>query len=239
MRTKREPNLAEGLVFTHPEYVSSAKDAHAARCAHVVMPECQVPVRIKDPTGHGVYGTEMSTGPHQAQVRHNPSMAFTWFKVCTHGPEKDERGNVIPPHLRPYFEGNVKSFPTPQISDTGEVLDWEDHPRWVVMARLKKVSVDPTNMSGEGVRYHMERGALRAAQFGYPQFCQMSNCWNLATEWFPVARGFFCSILHAKLVKAHEEGVILPIRAMLQTEENWPLKPNATARNKRMQGVAV
>lgn len=227
------PHLVSDLALTWPRWESYSKITNASRTVVMVAAACQIPVAVKE---GNIMGTEYTTGPCQMAVRRNKNLEFSWFKTCDHGPERDQKGREIPVRLRPYLEGNIVVDRRPHITESGVVDGWDETPKWVVRARLQKVVVDKVNMSGEAMRYHLERGWLRGSAFGINDVCQMMDCWAKGS-FIPFARGVFCSVGHARLVVANERGIILPASAMFSVETDWPRQPNADTWAERLAPI--
>jgi hypothetical protein len=212
---------------TEPTYEGRAKDTHALRAVKIVKPECHVATQMMGKT-------EYTTGPCQVAAATDRAKQYNWWKKCTHGPQYDQEGKAIKEDLRPYYEGGIVVERKPVINQDGVIESWEETPTWKVHLRLTQVVVDPVAMSGQGLQYQLSRGAKLAKEFGYDNFCEFYNCWRRDTQKFK--NGTFCSEFHAKLVKANETGVILPMGGF---DSAWPRAVSSEKRREVLAGIEV
>lgn len=187
----------------------------------IVYPECRVPVGIQGKT-------EYTTGPCQQAVKQDPSLAVTWFKSCTHGPEMLADGSPIDEHMRPYYDVVIRIERTPVVEE-GVIKEWREVSKYDAEERLTGVVVHDVAMSGKALQFRAERGAKDPSEFGLDPFCEYRGCWRQDIKQF--SNGMFCSELHAKLVKARETGVML---AESGFDQGWP---NATSSAKRREQI--
>ncbi len=205
-----------------PIPLSHQKDAWAGRGIKVVQPSCAIQITY-DVGGKIVM--DQTTGPHQQAVLNNPSLEFTWFKSCEHGPDVDGDGEFIEPHLRPYYEGYEVIRSVPEVGPGGAIKAHREERTWIVNPRLVEATVDKAIMSRDGLKYKLARGAKRVEEFGYAPFCEMRGCW--IQDLWQYKNGKFCSDSHAQLVFAAENEIIVPLIG------NTRLDPEGRGRQKR------
>ena len=171
------------------------------RSVKIVKPACQVPVSVQG-------RTEYTTGPCQQAVKQDPVLEFCWFKTCTHGPEQDSEGNPIPPELRPYYSLDIRMERTPVVQE-GVIVEWKEKPLYDVTLRVDEAVKHPMVDSGNQLKRELERGAKLVSEFGIAPFCEHLGCYRQDIRKF--LNGMFCSENHARMVKARETGVLLPL----------------------------
>jgi len=193
----------------------------------MVAPSCQVPVVV-----HGK--TEWTTGPCQQQVKESPTLRYSWFKTCPHGPEFDEHGQAIPEERRPYYETDIYEKRTPVLGPRGEIKEWKQTEHYSARLRVVDVALAETIMSGRAVNYRLARGALPVSDFGLAPFCEAYGCMRQKTQQFK--NGRFCSALHAKFVKARETGTMVPVGGF---DTSWPMATSTQKRNEVLAAVEV
>lgn len=194
----------KGLLIEIP--TSHQRDSWAARGIKLVKPSCQVPITYDM---GGRITVDFTTGPHLQAVATNPSYEFKWWKECTHGPEFDTDGEPILPHRRPYFEGYEVVRSIPVIGERGAITGRKEERTWKVTPRFFEANLSKASMSKEGIKFNLARGAKSVVEFGYAPFCEMRGCW--IQDLWQYKNGKFCSDIHAQLVFAAENEIIVPL----------------------------
>lgn len=197
----------------------------------VAVAECAMPTVV-----HG--RTEYTTGPCQQAVKDNPSLARTWFKTCTHGPEFVLETNAegrkvrvaIPPNLRPYYETAVHIKRTPILNEDGTIKEWEETTVYDAKLRLKYVAVDTTINSGRSLKRVLARGAKLATEFNIAPFCENHGCFRQDVKRY--RNGLYCSDNHAAFVYARATATFVPLGGF---DQSWPM---ATSSMKRQEVLA-
>ena len=181
----------------YPE-TSHVKNTLLVRGVKMVKPFCMV---LSSQNFRDKVYQEYTTGPCQMNVKDDPGTRYSWFKTCTHGPDKFEDGTDIPEGLRPYYEAVISTSTEPVVED-GVIVNYKNITTYKVVPRIVDVAWHP-NIEGGGGHYKAQReGARSLESFDIAPYCEMKGCKRQDVTQF--RNGLFCSKMHAQQIKLTE-----------------------------------